>query len=194
MDFLDEVKSWIIQIAYISILAIIFELLIPSSSMKKYVKVVIGLTIMIAIINPVLGFIKSGININNVLEKEYNYNNVDISGMTKQAEMERNKLIVDEYKKRLNDQIKERILSMVNASDVEVESSIVDDLNDKSFGLVKEIKITIFNDKNESSNNSGNISIEVSKANEKTSEIDNIKNDLSKFYNVPLKNITIEER
>ncbi|AFK86937.1 MULTISPECIES: stage III sporulation protein AF [Thermoanaerobacterium] len=194
MDFLDEVKSWIIQIAYISILAIIFELLIPSSSMKKYVKVVIGLTIMIAIINPVLGFIKSGININNALEKEYNYNNVDISGMTKQAEMERNKLIVDEYKKRLNDQIKERILSMVNASDVEVESSIVDDLNDKSFGLVKEIKITIFNDKNESSNNSGNISIEVSKANEKTSEIDNIKNDLSKFYNVPLKNITIEER
>ncbi len=194
MNFLDEVKSWIIQIAYISILAIIFELLIPSSSMKKYVKVVIGLTIMIAIINPVLGFIKSGININNALEKEYNYNNVDISGMTKQAEMERNKLIVDEYKKRLNDQIKERILSMVNASDVEVESSIVDDLNDKSFGLVKEIKITIFNDKNESSNNSGNISIEVSKANEKTSEIDNIKNDLSKFYNVPLKNITIEER
>ncbi|MEG6565835.1 stage III sporulation protein AF [Thermoanaerobacterium saccharolyticum] len=190
---MDEVKGWIIQIAYISILAIIFELLIPSSSMKKYVKVVIGLTIMIAIINPVLGFIKSGININNALEKEYNYNNVDISGMTKKAEMERNKLIVDEYKKRLNDQIKERILSMVNASDVEVESSIVDDLNDKSFGLVKEIKITIFNRENETSNNSENISIEVSKANEKTSEIDNIKNDLSKFYNVPLKNITIEE-
>ncbi|AEF17213.1 MULTISPECIES: stage III sporulation protein AF [Thermoanaerobacterium] len=194
MDFLDEVKSWIIQIAYISILAIIFELLIPSSSMKKYVKIVIGLTIMIAIINPVLGFIKSGININNALEKEYNYNNVDISGMTKQAEIERNKLIVDEYKKRLNDQIKERILSMVSASDVEVESSIIDNLNDKSFGLVKEINITIFNDKNETSNGSGNISIEVSKANEKTSKIDNIKNDLSKFYNVPLKNITIEER
>jgi len=177
MDFLDEVKSWIIQIAYISILAIIFELLIPSSSMKKYVKIVIGLTIMIAIINPVLGFIKSGININNALEKEYNYNNVDISGMTKQAEIERNKLIVDEYKKRLNDQIKERILSMVSASDVEVESSIIDNLNDKSFGLVKEINITIFNDKNETSNGSGNISIEVSKANEKTSKIDNIKND-----------------
>ncbi|WP_085111868.1 stage III sporulation protein AF [Thermoanaerobacterium sp. PSU-2] len=194
MNFLDEVKRWIIQIAYISILAIIFELLIPSSSMKKYVKVVIGLTIMIAIINPVLGFIKSGININSALEKEYNYNNVDISGMTKQAEVERNKLIVDEYKKRLNDQIKERILSMVSASDVEVESSIIDDLNDKRFGIVKEIKITIFNDKNETSNGSGNISIEVSKANEKTSKIDNIKNDLSKFYNVPLKNITIEER
>ncbi|HHV73738.1 stage III sporulation protein AF [Thermoanaerobacterium sp. PSU-2] len=191
---MDEVKRWIIQIAYISILAIIFELLIPSSSMKKYVKVVIGLTIMIAIINPVLGFIKSGININSALEKEYNYNNVDISGMTKQAEVERNKLIVDEYKKRLNDQIKERILSMVSASDVEVESSIIDDLNDKRFGIVKEIKITIFNDKNETSNGSGNISIEVSKANEKTSKIDNIKNDLSKFYNVPLKNITIEER
>ncbi|MDE4541693.1 stage III sporulation protein AF [Thermoanaerobacterium sp. R66] len=194
MNFLDEVKRWIIQITYISILAIIFELLIPSSSMKKYVKVVIGLTIMIAIINPVLGFIKSGININSALEKEYNYNNVDISGMTKQAEVERNKLIVDEYKKRLNDQIKERILSMVSASDVEVESSIIDDLNDKRFGIVKEIKITIFNDKNETSNGSGNISIEVSKANEKTSKIDNIKNDLSKFYNVPLKNITIEER
>ncbi|MDI3310186.1 MAG: stage III sporulation protein AF [Thermoanaerobacterium sp.] len=190
---MEAVKSWIIQIAYISILAIIFELLIPSSSMKKYVKVVIGLTIMIAIINPVLGFFKNGININNALEREYNYNSVDISGMTKQAEIERNKLIVDEYKKRLNDQIKERILSMINASDVEVESSIVDDLNDKSFGLVKEIHIIIINNKNEISN-SGSISINVSKSNEKTSEFDDIKNDISKFYNVPLKNITIEER
>ncbi|MEG6568162.1 stage III sporulation protein AF [Thermoanaerobacterium thermosaccharolyticum] len=190
------VKNWILQIAYISILAIVFELLIPSSNMKKYVKVVIGLTIMIAIINPILGFLKNGVDVNSTLEREYNYNSIDINSMTKQAEIERNKLIVDEYKKRLNEQIKERILDIIDASDVEVESTIIEDLNDKNFGVIKNVHVVLSNVKYKMVNdiNDGKIIIDTSKTDEKGQILDDIKNDISKFYNVPLKNITIEER
>ncbi|MGF7397074.1 stage III sporulation protein AF [Thermoanaerobacterium thermosaccharolyticum] len=190
------VKNWILQIAYISILAIVFELLIPSSNMKKYVKVVIGLTIMIAIINPILGFLKNGVDVNSTLEREYNYNSIDINSVTKQAEIERNKLIVDEYKKRLNEQIKERILDIIDASDVEVESTIIEDLNDKNFGVIKNVHVVLSNVKYKMVNdiNDGKIIIDTSKTDEKGQILDNIKNDISKFYNVPLKNITIEER
>ncbi|WP_225624101.1 stage III sporulation protein AF [Thermoanaerobacterium thermosaccharolyticum] len=190
------VKNWILQIAYISILAIVFELLIPSSNMKKYVKVVIGLTIMIAIINPILGFLKNGVDVNSTLEREYNYNSIDINSMTKQAEIERNKLIVDEYKKRLNEQIKERILDIIDASDVEVESTIIEDLNDKNFGVIKNVHVVLSNVKYKMVNdiNDGKIIIDTSKTEEKGQILDDIKNDISKFYNVPLKNITIEER
>ncbi|MCP2239314.1 stage III sporulation protein AF [Thermoanaerobacterium thermosaccharolyticum] len=193
---MEMVKNWILQIAYISILAIVFELLIPSSNMKKYVKVVIGLTIMIAIINPILGFLKNGVDVNSTLEREYNYNSIDINSMTKQAEIERNKLIVDEYKKRLNEQIKERILDIIDASDVEVESTIIEDLNDKNFGVIKNVHVVLSNVKYKMVNdiNDGKIIIDTSKTDEKGQILDDIKNDISKFYNVPLKNITIEER
>ncbi|MDN5316525.1 MAG: stage sporulation protein [Thermoanaerobacterium sp.] len=196
MHDVEMVKNWILQIAYISILAIVFELLIPSSNMKKYVKVVIGLTIMIAIINPILGFLKNGVDINSTLEREYNYNSIDINSMTKQAEVERNKLIVAEYKKRLNEQIKEKILDVIDASDVEVESSINEDLNDKNFGVIKNVHVVLSNVKYKMVNdiNDGKIIIDTSKSDEKGQILDDIKNDISKFYNVPLKNITIEER
>ncbi|WP_434629321.1 stage III sporulation protein AF [Thermoanaerobacterium thermosaccharolyticum] len=196
MHDVEMVKNWILQIAYISILAIVFELLIPSSNMKKYVKVVIGLTIMIAIINPILGFLKNGVDVNSTLEREYNYNSIDINSVTKQAEIERNKLIVDEYKKRLNEQIKERILDIIDASDVEVESTIIEDLNDKNFGVIKNVHVVLSNVKYKMVNdiNDGKIIIDTSKTDEKGQILDNIKNDISKFYNVPLKNITIEER
>ncbi|MBE0067718.1 stage III sporulation protein AF [Thermoanaerobacterium thermosaccharolyticum] len=196
MHDVEMVKNWILQIAYISILAIVFELLIPSSNMKKYVKVVIGLTIMIAIINPILGFLKNGVDVNSTLEREYNYNSIDINSMTKQAEIERNKLIVDEYKKRLNEQIKERILDIIDASDVEVESTIIEDLNDKNFGVIKNVHVVLSNVKYKMVNdiNDGKIIIDTSKTEEKGQILDDIKNDISKFYNVPLKNITIEER
>ncbi|TCW37263.1 stage III sporulation protein AF [Thermohydrogenium kirishiense] len=196
MHDVEMVKNWILQIAYISILAIVFELLIPSSNMKKYVKVVIGLTIMIAIINPILGFLKNGVDVNSTLEREYNYNSIDINSMTKQAEIERNKLIVDEYKKRLNEQIKERILDIIDASDVEVESTIIEDLNDKNFGVIKNVHVVLSNVKYKMVNdiNDGKIIIDTSKSDEKGQILDDIKNDISKFYNVPLKNITIEER
>ncbi len=196
MHNVEMVKNWILQIAYISILAIVFELLIPSSNMKKYVKVVIGLTIMIAIINPILGFLKNGVDINSTLEREYNYNSIDINSMTKQAEVERNKLIVAEYKKRLNEQIKEKILDIIDASDVEVESTINEDLNDKNFGVIKNVHVVLSNVKYKMVNdiNDGKIIIDTSKSDEKGQILDDIKNDISKFYNVPLKNITIEER
>ncbi|WP_434653976.1 stage III sporulation protein AF [Thermoanaerobacterium thermosaccharolyticum] len=196
MHNVEMVKNWILQIAYISIVAIVFELLIPSSNMKKYVKVVIGLTIMIAIINPILGFLKNGVDVNSTLEREYNYNSIDINSMTKQAEIERNKLIVDEYKKRLNEQIKERILDIIDASDVEVESTIIEDLNDKNFGVIKNVHVVLSNVKYKMVNdiNDGKIIIDTSKTDEKGQILDDIKNDISKFYNVPLKNITIEER
>jgi len=196
MPDVEMVKNWILQIAYISILAIVFELLIPSSNMKKYVKVVIGLTIMIAIINPILGFLKNGVDINSTLEREYNYNSIDINSMTKQAEVERNKLIVAEYKKRLNEQIKEKILDIIDASDVEVESTINEDLNDKNFGVIKNVHVVLSNVKYKMVNdiNDGKIIIDTSKSDEKGQILDDIKNDISKFYNVPLKNITIEER
>ncbi|SNX55363.1 stage III sporulation protein AF [Thermoanaerobacterium sp. RBIITD] len=195
---MEMIKNWILQIAYISILAVIFEFMVPSSSIKKYVKVVIGLIIMMTIINPILTFLKGGIDINSaVLKNEYGYNDIDINSVSKQAEVERNKLIVDEYKRRLNEQIKERILTKVDAANVQVDAKIDNDINDKYFGKIESLDIKISNVTNEKPNTKGNVDkvvININQSNDKKNNIDDIKNDISTFYNVPLKNITIEEK
>lgn len=195
---MEMIKNWILQIAYISILAVIFEFMVPSSSIKKYVKVVIGLIIMMTIINPILTFLKGGIDINSaVLKNEYGYNDIDINSVSKQAEVERNKLIVDEYKRRLNEQIKERILTKVDAANVQVDAKIDDGINNKYFGKIESLDIKISNVTNEKPNIKGNVDkvvININQSNDKKNNIDDIKNDISTFYNVPLKNITIEEK
>ncbi|WP_349407744.1 stage III sporulation protein AF [Pseudalkalibacillus sp. SCS-8] len=53
MSFLYE---WVTNIILIILLATILELLLPSSAFQKYVKVVIGLLLIIAILNPLITF------------------------------------------------------------------------------------------------------------------------------------------
>lgn len=46
--------SWVAQIVLLILFAIILEMLLPNESFQKYVKMVIGLVIIIAILNPIV--------------------------------------------------------------------------------------------------------------------------------------------
>lgn len=48
------VTSWVTQIVLLILLAIILELLLPNESFKRYVKMVIGLVLIVALLNPVV--------------------------------------------------------------------------------------------------------------------------------------------
>lgn len=87
-----------------------------------------------------------------------------------------------EYKKRLIEQIKERLVNLYEIEGVEVDVSFVEDLNDKEFGKINEITLSFKSTTMASQN-----SVENKKFNEE------IKKAISAFYNVPLKNITIKE-
>ncbi|AIS52373.1 stage III sporulation protein AF [Thermoanaerobacter kivui] len=193
MEFL---KNWITQIVYIAILSIILELLVPSSSLKKYAKVAIGLVIMITILNPLISFLKGGANLEaQVFKNNYYLKNIDIDQISKEAERQRNNLIVKEYKKRLVEQIKAKILNLYNIDNVDVSVSIVEDMEDKDFGKVKEVVLSFKNAKivSQKTGEVKKIELGESKPNEKF-DYQEIKKTISAFYNAPLKNITIEEK
>ncbi|HHW56693.1 MAG TPA: stage III sporulation protein AF [Clostridia bacterium] len=173
MEFL---KNWILQVLYISILSIVLELLVPSSSLKKYAKVAIGFVIMITILNPLISFLKGGSNIEAyVFKNDYFLKNMNVDQISKEAEKQRNNLIVAEYKKRLIDQIKEKLLNLYEIDRVTIEVSLVENLEDKDFGKIKEMTILL------------------EKSEKKKINYEEIKKTISAFYNVPLKNITIKE-
>ncbi|MDI6604193.1 MAG: stage III sporulation protein AF [Thermoanaerobacteraceae bacterium] len=194
---MELVKNWIIQIAYISILSVIFEFMIPSSNLKRYVKVVIGLIIMITIINPVLNFLKGGFDINNaVISSSYNLERFDVNTASKEANKQRDMLIGKEFKKRLCEQIKSRISSKINASNIDINLDIIDDINDKNFGKINNLYIALTNPTEKNGDDDKkieNISVKITNSSNGKIDLNDIKNDISTFYNVPLKNITIKE-
>lgn len=59
MSFIYE---WVTNIILIILLATILELLLPSSAFQKYVKVVIGLLLIISILNPLIKFFSVDLN------------------------------------------------------------------------------------------------------------------------------------
>ena len=54
---MNEIKSWILNIAAISVLMIILDLLMPEGKIKNFTQLVAGFIIMFAMINPVLQLI-----------------------------------------------------------------------------------------------------------------------------------------
>lgn len=54
------ITGWIKNIVFVTLFATFFELLLPSSKMKQFVRVVLGLFIMLAIIHPAIELVRGG--------------------------------------------------------------------------------------------------------------------------------------
>ncbi|ERM91688.1 stage III sporulation protein AF [Caldanaerobacter subterraneus subsp. yonseiensis KB-1] len=167
-------KNWVVQIVNIAILAVILEILIPSSSLKKYAKVAIGLVIMAVILNPILGFLKTAPSIEaQVFKSDYLLKNSAFEGLSEKAKEQTKILIAKEYKNRLSQQIREKLESLYNLKGVEVEIFMVEDLDKKEFGKINSLILHVKGERNFNK--------------------EEVKKLISAFYNVPLKNITIKE-
>ncbi|GGE46573.1 hypothetical protein GCM10011391_26710 [Pullulanibacillus camelliae] len=51
---MSAVSSWISQVVLLILLAIVLELLLPNDSFQKYVKLVVGLVLIVALLSPVI--------------------------------------------------------------------------------------------------------------------------------------------
>lgn len=64
MEFLTD---WISNIVLIILLSVIVDLLLPNNGFQKYIKMVVGLLLILAILNPLLKV--AGSNVDKVFEK-----------------------------------------------------------------------------------------------------------------------------
>ncbi|HET7657290.1 MAG TPA: stage III sporulation protein AF [Bacillales bacterium] len=59
---MDYITSWIKEIILLIMLAVVLELLLPNSSMQRYVRMVIGLLLLLALLKPVLSVFDTNVN------------------------------------------------------------------------------------------------------------------------------------
>lgn len=136
------INDWIKNILVIIVISILFELLLPSSSLKKYIEMVLGLFIVVTLLNPIVNIFERDFTFSQAMWEEYNpilpQENKEGPINSKNKET-----ILQVYKKRISEQTQRLAFSEgeVNVADVQV--SVGDDPQKDDFGMIRELTVII---------------------------------------------------
>jgi stage III sporulation protein AF len=88
---LDFLKEWVRGLVMLVILATCLEMMLPMTAMKKYVRMTMGLLVVLAVIQPVLGFMHQTVTVTNLFPDDNGGNLPTIAQIMSQADQFREK-------------------------------------------------------------------------------------------------------
>ena len=82
----SQISIWAKGIIIVTLVGTILQMVLPDCNNKKYIKIIIGVFILITIIKPVIG---KSINLNSINFEDYtNYNNTSVKDTSEENVME----------------------------------------------------------------------------------------------------------
>ncbi|HYE84200.1 MAG TPA: stage III sporulation protein AF [Clostridia bacterium] len=148
----DFLRTWILNITVIIIFIMFLDTIMPNSSMKRYINVVVGLLVIIVVIRPF------------VLVKDYaesfNSEFLETTNFMEHSGGQENITEISKYQQQkaveiFEDNLKGQILKLVKNSTgsdyngVLVELELEKDFENEDFGNIKSIKVTLNRDEKE---------------------------------------------
>ncbi len=113
--------DWIKNIIFVVLFASFLELLLPSSSMQRFVRVIMGLFIMLAILNPIIGAVQHVTSNDQIPTFAANSGELKvIANEVNYVANDRNTLSIELYKKELSQQIRILVMAMDGVADANV--------------------------------------------------------------------------
>lgn len=204
------IRTWILNIATVIIFISFIEILLPNSSMKKYIKMIVGLLVMLVVLNPVIELMNGKIDIENeIMRTSLLIDETSLTIAKDNLGGLQEKQMLQYYKAKVEGHIKDK---MYRDFDMAVEKvTVVIDENSKSdkFGQIQGIEISIASMEKDHSIEKDiqpvtGIHIIIGKDNianeedenfeEDNKKIQEIKNSISSFYDVNDRNIHINVR
>lgn len=198
---LEWFRSWATGIVIAVIIATIIEMILPNSTSKKYIKIIIGIFIVYTIISPVIGSFK-GEDLNNYIKVENyiqsNSNALKTNEVSDNAQSSIKKIYAQNLQNDLKTKLKEKgyILNNINISisnddkynieriDIKVDEKVTNSNQDE-----KQVKTIVDNIKA--------IKIKVKKDDSQNNAIitENDKNEIKEYikqiYQIDLNNINV---
>lgn len=198
---LEWFKSWATGIVIAVIIATIIEMILPNSTSKKYIKIIIGIFIVYTIISPVIGSFK-GEDLNNYIKVENyiqsNSNALKTNEVSDNAQSSIKKIYAQNLQNDLKTKLKEKgyISNNINISisnddkynieriDIKVDEKVTNSNQDE-----KQVKTIVDNIKA--------IKIKVKKDDSQNNTIitENDKNEIKEYikqiYQINLNNINV---
>ncbi|SDD36276.1 stage III sporulation protein AF [Sporomusa acidovorans] len=122
------ITVWIKNIIFVVLFASFLELLLPSNSMQRFVRVIIGLFIMLAILNPVIDVIESKTAANQLPVLATGFDNeavnTDILNAVNHVAEKRDLMARDLYIRDLSKQIRATVMAIDGVKDAKVTISL----------------------------------------------------------------------
>ncbi len=195
---LQAISSYIKTIIMFLIFMSFIELIMPTSSYKKYIDIVLGIILIIIMINPLNNIKAVSLDLNKDLFKNtYELNKSIMQREKNYYEEKNNELIISQYKTQIADNVsamlgKDKKITVENVN-VEVNGNP----SDENYSQINKIAVKIKDNKEDAAEKSQIEPIKVvfSNQNKKVSEnekTNNIKKVISDFYNLSADNIYIE--
>ena len=148
----DFLRAWIMNITVIIIFVMFLDTIMPNNSMKRYIKVIVGLLIIIVVIKPF------------VLVKDYadsfNSEYIETAGFIERSSSEDNRAEISKFQQQkaveiFESNLKNQILKLVKNSirseykEVSVDLELERNFESEDFGNIKAIIVNLSNDRKE---------------------------------------------
>lgn len=194
---IEFLSSWAQGIIVAVIIATLIEMILPNSSSKKYVKVVIGMYILFTIVSPI---------IKKVGGKDINLNTINIEKYERQIEKSDNTIsrkFEDNNTRSIKDiyvsNLKADISAKLKEKGYEIDTSDIQIKDDENYTIEKiTLKLIKMEQKQEKNNeiviNTVEIGNTISQKDSKTLSDDDkqeVKDYISETYDIDKKNINI---
>jgi stage III sporulation protein AF len=141
---LSFIKDWVLNIVTLVLFIVIIEMLVPKGRMKKYVNLVTGIILIIAIINPFLKLLGGSARLDEAQTANSNFlDKVEIKNDSSLLKEEQMKQIVEVYRKKLISQLESAALNTEGVSEAKADVIINEDYKSDLFGEVKRVYLKV---------------------------------------------------
>lgn len=140
---LEYLKIWIKNIVVIMMLGLVLEVFIPRGDLKKYVKMVMGLFVILVMLQPLLKLVDynfslaTEVNIKNFPGKE------EIITKGNLLKQENERMAIENYKLNLENQIKKIVETYNGIDNVRANVDVYDDEKDARYGLIRSVELIL---------------------------------------------------
>ncbi|RPK15690.1 stage III sporulation protein AF [Priestia endophytica] len=145
---MGALTEWVTNIILFILLATIIDLLLPSSSMQKYAKMVIGLLLMLIILTPVFSIFKvnvdklfTAINSSSISQENSSKNLLD--SKKKEIQASQDAYILEQMAVQLEEGVKEELVKEYGVEVSGVEVHMKDEKGEKSFENISSISLSV---------------------------------------------------
>ncbi len=141
---MDEIKSWVLNIAAVAVLMVILDLVMPEGRIKKFTQLLTGFIIMFVMINPVLELFGKGTSASFAGWKDetFMWNNQvqQIAGNYKE---EQTRQTLELYREMLLADIRSRLINHEKIGDVKVDVVLNENTASGKFGEIRKLYINL---------------------------------------------------
>ncbi|MGB7604286.1 MAG: stage III sporulation protein AF [Lutisporaceae bacterium] len=143
---MDIMKSWITNITVVIIFIMLMDIMIPNNNMKRFVKVIMGLLVILVIIKPFILAKDLGDQFQLSMTQTAAYiEQADDEGKGNAVSVFQNTAALDIYKQKLSDKITEIVKAHegLKSGNEQVVVDIENDINKKEFGSITGVQVFI---------------------------------------------------